>query len=181
MPQLAEYNVTVTGLYLLAKPSTPEAARDMVASLIVRWLSLGDALHRPLTLTQQSPGGQITRKETERGLARLLSKALLIDVPTRPLGDSSNPPTSRRMTATRNDAWSARYLHDFRGLAHRTIRLGLNAALGRRMGLCNGFGESPNFSDPELSLAKVALSMSISPRYLQRLLESSGILHGTRH
>jgi hypothetical protein len=40
MPQLAEYNVMpVTGLYLLAKPSTPEAARDMVASLIVRWLT----------------------------------------------------------------------------------------------------------------------------------------------
>ena len=31
-----------------------------------------------------------------------------------------------------------------------------------------------HFSDPELSLAKVAQSLSISPRYLQRLLESSG-------
>jgi AraC-like DNA-binding protein len=31
-----------------------------------------------------------------------------------------------------------------------------------------------HFSDPELSLAKVAQSPSISPRYLQRLLESSG-------
>jgi AraC-like DNA-binding protein len=31
-----------------------------------------------------------------------------------------------------------------------------------------------HFSDPELSLAKVAQSQSISPRYLQRLLESSG-------
>src|SRR5262249_55305723 len=31
-----------------------------------------------------------------------------------------------------------------------------------------------HFSDPELSLVKVAQSLSISPRYLQRLLESSG-------
>jgi AraC-like DNA-binding protein len=31
-----------------------------------------------------------------------------------------------------------------------------------------------HFSDPELSLAEVAQSLSISPRYLQRLLESSG-------
>jgi len=31
-----------------------------------------------------------------------------------------------------------------------------------------------HFTDPELSLAKVAQSLSISPRYLQRLLESSG-------
>jgi AraC-like DNA-binding protein len=31
-----------------------------------------------------------------------------------------------------------------------------------------------HFSDPELSLAKVAQSLSISPRYLQRLLEASG-------
>src|SRR5215469_1349212 len=31
-----------------------------------------------------------------------------------------------------------------------------------------------HFSDPELSLAKVAQSQRISPRYLQRLLESSG-------
>src|SRR6516164_1946865 len=31
-----------------------------------------------------------------------------------------------------------------------------------------------HFSDPELSLAKVAQSLSISPRYLQRLLQSSG-------
>src|SRR4029077_13811462 len=31
-----------------------------------------------------------------------------------------------------------------------------------------------HFSDPDLSLAKVAQSVSISPRYLQRLLESSG-------
>jgi hypothetical protein len=31
-----------------------------------------------------------------------------------------------------------------------------------------------HFSDPELSLAKVAQSLSISPRYLQRLLETSG-------
>src|SRR6516162_5073514 len=31
-----------------------------------------------------------------------------------------------------------------------------------------------HFSDPELRLAKVAQSLSISPRYLQRLLESSG-------
>ena len=31
-----------------------------------------------------------------------------------------------------------------------------------------------HFSDPELSLAKVAQSLGISPRYLQRLLESSG-------
>src|SRR6516165_609928 len=31
-----------------------------------------------------------------------------------------------------------------------------------------------HFSDPELSVAKVAQSLSISPRYLQRLLESSG-------
>src|SRR6516162_3712200 len=31
-----------------------------------------------------------------------------------------------------------------------------------------------HFSDPGLSLAKVAQSLSISPRYLQRLLESSG-------
>jgi AraC-like DNA-binding protein len=31
-----------------------------------------------------------------------------------------------------------------------------------------------HFSDPELNLAKVARSLSISPRYLQRLLESSG-------
>ena len=31
-----------------------------------------------------------------------------------------------------------------------------------------------HFSDPELSLAKVAQNLSISPRYLQRLLESSG-------
>ena len=39
-----------------------------------------------------------------------------------------------------------------------------------------------HFSDPELSLAKVAQSLSISPRYLQRLLEFiRDILHGTRH
>jgi AraC-like DNA-binding protein len=31
-----------------------------------------------------------------------------------------------------------------------------------------------HFSDPELSVAKVAQGLSISPRYLQRLLESSG-------
>jgi AraC-like DNA-binding protein len=31
-----------------------------------------------------------------------------------------------------------------------------------------------HFADPELSLAKVAQSFGISPRYLQRLLESSG-------
>jgi AraC-like DNA-binding protein len=31
-----------------------------------------------------------------------------------------------------------------------------------------------HFSDPDLSLAKVAQSLNISPRYLQRLLESSG-------
>ena len=31
-----------------------------------------------------------------------------------------------------------------------------------------------HFSDPELSLAKVARSLGISPRYLQRLLETSG-------
>jgi AraC-like DNA-binding protein len=31
-----------------------------------------------------------------------------------------------------------------------------------------------NFSDPELSLAKVAQSLSISPRYLQLLLKTSG-------
>ena len=31
-----------------------------------------------------------------------------------------------------------------------------------------------HFSDPELSLAKVAQSLGISPRYLQRLLEPSG-------
>src|SRR5262249_6442085 len=31
-----------------------------------------------------------------------------------------------------------------------------------------------HFSDPEISLAKVAQSLRISPRYLQRLLESSG-------
>ena len=31
-----------------------------------------------------------------------------------------------------------------------------------------------HFSDPELSLGKVAQSLSISPRYLQRLLEASG-------
>src|SRR6516165_4592861 len=31
-----------------------------------------------------------------------------------------------------------------------------------------------HFSDPELSVAKVAQSLIISPRYLQRLLESSG-------
>ena len=31
-----------------------------------------------------------------------------------------------------------------------------------------------HFSDPELNPAKVAQSLSISPRYLQRLLESSG-------
>jgi AraC-like DNA-binding protein len=31
-----------------------------------------------------------------------------------------------------------------------------------------------HFSEPEPSLAKVAQSLSISPRYLQRLLESSG-------
>ena len=31
-----------------------------------------------------------------------------------------------------------------------------------------------HFSDPELSLAKVAQSLGISPRYLQRLLERSG-------
>jgi AraC-like DNA-binding protein len=31
-----------------------------------------------------------------------------------------------------------------------------------------------HFSDPELSLPKVAQSLGISPRYLQRLLESSG-------
>ena len=31
-----------------------------------------------------------------------------------------------------------------------------------------------HFSDPELSLAKVAQSLGISPRYLQRVLETSG-------
>ena len=31
-----------------------------------------------------------------------------------------------------------------------------------------------HFSDPELSLTKVAQSLRISPRYLQRLLETSG-------
>ena len=32
-----------------------------------------------------------------------------------------------------------------------------------------------HFSDPELSLAKVARSLRISPRYLQRVLETAGI------
>ena len=39
-----------------------------------------------------------------------------------------------------------------------------------------------HFSDPELSLFKIAQSMRISPRYVQRLLQTSGTsYHGTRH
>jgi len=57
---------------------------------------------------------------------------------------------------------------------HRPIgESGASAVVAARLGAAVDHVTSC-FQDPELSLATVARSLRISPRYLQRLLETSG-------